>query len=990
MAVESVEGHGRRPPARRVFLSHTKELDEWPKERSFVAAAKAAVAKAGDAVLDMEDFTARDATPEQLDREMLAEADIYVLIAGFRYGMPVRDRPEVSYTEQEFQTATDTGMERLVFVLSEDTEGPPALTRDLEYGREQEAFRQRLHDSGLTVTAVSSPAQLEIKLFQALTQLARPLQPSMPATRIWNIPARTVTFTGRDKLLTGLRDALCAGHPAVVQALNGMGGVGKTTTAIEYAHRHAGDYDVAWWVPSEDPTLVPGHLVDLARTLGVATEKDSPAGALALLSGALRSRGRWLVVFDNAEDPDALRPLLPAGGGHVIITSRNPDWDDIGAALPVREFIRSESVNLLRSRCSRLTATDADRIADTLGDLPLAVDQAARLLATTGWTADTYLDLHAKRTSEVQARREKGSRYPVSVAAAWTMSFDQLGRDNPAALNTLTLVAWLAPEPVPLTLLTHQTGDAGEAARDPLAFADITAALRSRGMAEVTTTTIQLHRVPAALLRARTRHDITAEDDEDSTWPAIAVRLLYVGLPDNPWNNPASWPRWQALLPHILTVCTSERALPTRTTEVAYLLDRAGIYLQTRGNLRAAILLQERAYTVAKDAYDHDHPFSLAVANNFAIILRSLGEHERARELDENSLARRQRILGDDDPVTLTSASNLAIDLRNLREHGRARQLDEDTLARRIRILGEDHPDTLTSASNLAIDFFDLGEHGRARELDEDTLARRIRILGEDHPDTLTSASNLAGDLRNLGEHGRARELDEDTLARRIRILGEDHPDTLTSASNLAGDLRNSGEHERARQLAEDTLARRQRILGEDHRDTLTAANNLAIDLSNLGEHERARQLDENSLARRIRILGEDHPDTLTAASNLAIDLRNLGEHERARELDEDTLARRIRILGEDHPDTLTSANNLAVALRNLGEHERARELDEDTLARRKRILGEDHPRTLASASRLASDLRNLGEHERARQLDEDTLARRKRILGEDHPDTVA
>ncbi|MBE1501277.1 hypothetical protein H4696_008377 [Amycolatopsis lexingtonensis] len=883
--------------ARRVFLSHTSELGEWPKPRSFVAAAKEAVAAAGDAVVDMSSFTARDATPEQLDREMLAEADVYVLIAGFRYGMPVRDRPEVSYTEQEFQIASAAGMERLVFVLAEDTEGPPALIRDLKYGPRQEAFRQRLHDSGLTVTKVSSPGQLETKLLQALTRVARPRQQSMPAGRISNIPARSVTFTGRDELLAGLRTALCSGRPAVVQALNGMGGVGKTTTAIEYAHRHAGDYDLAWWVPSEDPNLVAGHLVDLAQALDLATEQDSPAVALARLRGALESRGRWLVVFDNAEDPAALRPLLPGGDGHVIITSRNPDWDDVGAALPVREFTRPESVQLLQARCARLSDTDADRIADTLGDLPLAVDQASRLLAATGWTADTYLDLHAQRAHELMARHEKGSSYPVSVAAAWTMSFDQLADENPAALHTLTLVAWLAPEQVPLTLLTHQ---AGEAARDPLAFAEITTALRSRGMAEVTTTTIQLHRVPAALLRARTRHD---GDDPDASWPAIAVRLLYDGVPDDPWNNPSSWPQWQALLPHLLTVCEPERAPHRLTAEIRHLLNYAGLYLQARGNARAALPLQERAYTLARDAYGDDHPHTLTSANSLAMALSMLSEHRQ-----------------------------------------RARELNEDTLTRYKRILGEDHPDTLNSANNLAAKLSLLGEYRQARELDEDILARRKRILGEDHPDTLNSTNNLANDLTNLGEHQRARELDEDILARRKRILGEDHPDTLTSTNSLAVDLGDLGEHQQARELHEHALAHRKRILGDDHPDTLNSANNLAITLSDLGEYQQARELNEDTLARRTRILGENHPDTLTSTNNLAITLSDLGEHQQARELNEDTLARRTRILGENHPDTLTSAHNLAITLSRLGEHRRARELDEDTRARRERVLGDNSP----------------------------------------------
>ncbi|MBE1494957.1 hypothetical protein H4696_002057 [Amycolatopsis lexingtonensis] len=844
--------------ARRVFLSHTSELGEWPKPRSFVAAAKDAVAAAGDAVVDMSAFTARDATPEQLDQEMLAEADIYVLIAGFRYGTPVRGRPEVSYCEQEFEIATATGMERLVFVLAEDTEGPPALIRDLEYGARQEAFRKRLPDSGLTITKVSSPHELATKLERALNRVPRSREASKLAGRISNIPARTATFTGRDELLAGLRAALSSGQPAVVQALNGMGGVGKTTTAIEYAHRYAEDYDVAWWIPAEDPALVTSHLVDLAQALDLATEKDSPAVVLARLRGALQSRGRWLVVFDNAEDPAALRPLLPAGDGHVIITSRNPDWDDIGAALPVREFSRPESVQLLRTRCSRLSETDADRIAEAVGDLPLAVNQAARLLATSSLTVERYLELLVERGHELMGRHEKGSGYPVSLAAAWTVSFDQLARENPAALNILTLVAWLAPEPVPLTLLTHQQGDGGAAARDPLAFADVTAALRSRGMAEVTTTTIQLHRVPAALLRARTRDDVVTEDDRDSTWPVTAVRLLDAGLPDNPWVNPPSWPRWRELLPHLLVVCDPHRAWQPAAGEVAYLLDRTASYLHTRGEPRAALPLLQRAYVLRRDLLGEDHPHTLITASNLALALGSLGEHEQARELNEDTLARSRRVLGHDDPSTLTTASNLALALGSLGEHLRARELNEDTLARRRRVLGDDHPDTLSTANNLVVDLGSLGEHLRARELNEDTLARRRRVLGDDHPHTLISANRLAADLRDVGELQQARELHEDTLARAKRVLGDDHPDTLIDASHLAADLRALGEHQRARDLDEDTLARAKRVLGEDHPDTLILAGNLAADLSNLGEHQRARELNEDILARRKRVLGND------------------------------------------------------------------------------------------------------------------------------------
>jgi tetratricopeptide (TPR) repeat protein len=989
------------PLPRRVFLSHTSELRRFPVGRSFVAAAQDAVIRAGDALTDMAYFPAREGKPAQVSREAVAAADVFVLIAGFRYGSPVPDRAQLSYTELEHATAEQRGIPRLVFLLGEDTEGPAAMFGDLEYGARQHAFRGRLAGSGVTTATVSSPAQLETALLQALTALPRPHQRSGPtqvahaavantggARRVWTIPARVRGFTGRDGLLAQLEAALRSGGPTVVRAVTGMGGIGKTTAVIEYAHRHSEEFDIAWWVLAEDPALIPERLAELALALELTGVTDPAGVGMARLLGALASRGRWLLVFDNAEDPRALSQFLPEGPGQVLITSHNPAWREIAATVRVREFTRAESIALLCRLAPDLTKPEADRLADAVGDLPLAVEQAGSLLADTGLAVDKYLRLLGERAADV-LDHDPGGAHPQSVAASWAVAFDRLAADDPTALDLLTLVAWFGPEPVPLNLTEHPDplpDRLRPLATDPLVLARCTAILHRRGMATVSPHGLQVHRIPAALLRARSQ---AAEVPAASGWAAIVVRLLDQNAPGNVRTDPGGWPLWRRLLPHVLAAADRDDALDTVPAEATRLLDRAGMYLLIRGEPQAALAVFERGYAARRDKFGDDHPDTLTSAGHLALNLWWLGEYPQARTLDEDTLTRRRRILGEDHSATLTSSTQLANDLVGLGHYPQARELQEEVLSRRRRIFGEDHPDTLTTARHLGLLVWYLGDYQQAGQLENDTLTRCRRILGEDHPDTLYSAGILGMSLWGLGDYQQARQLQIDTLVRSRQSLGEDHSTTLFSALVLGRILWSLGDYPQARDLQSDTLARSRRILGEDHVITLTAASLLGLALWSLGEHQQARQLQSEALTRSRRSRGEDHPETLRAASLLGLTLGSLGEHQQARQLQNDTLTRSRRILGENHPETLTSASRLAADLRALGEHQQARTLDEDTFTRNRRVLGEDHPETLTSASRLAADLRALGEHQQARTLDEDTLTRRRRILGEDHPDTL-
>ncbi|NHC12929.1 tetratricopeptide repeat protein [Motilibacter sp. E257] len=733
-----------------------------------------------------------------------------------------------------------------------------------------------------------------------------PVRVDPPVARVQKLPSRNAHFTGRGGLIEQLHSRLASGDcSAAVQTLHGMGGVGKTQLAIEYAHRFAADYDVVWWIDAERPVLIGEQLTALAARLGLPPGRTH-AETIDRLLVELRGRDRWLLVFDNAVRPSDIVDELPGGGGHVVVTSRFPGWGALGGRLEVDVLPRAETIALLRARIPALSQSQGDDLAAELGDLPLAAAQAAAYLEQTDLPPGDYLRRYRTRRATLLARGEVPG-YAGRVDTAWALSVERLRDQDPAAVQLLELAAFLAPEPVPLSLLARRPDPLDEplrtAAADEDALGDTVGSLVSYSLARRHRSGFQVHRLVQAAVRERLepgRRQAAAEQ---------AVALLAAALPGTP-EDPARWDAYAELAPHVLAAAADAEASPAGRRLVLD-IDR---YLQARGDSVASRAVCEPLVERRRTALGPDHPDTLTAASSLTRVLVQLGEVAQARGVGEDTLDRARRVLGSDHPTTLWTAAALIQALGLSGDVVAARALAEDTWRRCSRVLGADAAVTLLSAAALTGALAATGDAEQARALGEDTLGRCRRVLGADHATTLWAAAALTTARVQVGEAGASRVLGEDTLHRCRRVFGPDHATTLWTAAALTlarVELRDTAS---ARALGEDTLARCRRVLGPDHPRTLLAAGAVAHALNGEGDFEAAHDVGEEALQRCTRRLGPDHPIALLVAAALIRARAAVGDVEGARDLGGDTVRRCQQALSPEQAITVSSESALSDA----------------------------------------------------------------------------
>ena len=621
---------------------------------------------------------------------------------------------------------------------------------------------------------------------------------------------------GRGEELAWLHRALtdqCEGAITRSAIVQGLGGVGKSTLALHYAHRYRDNYTLIWWINAASPDEIETSLTDLTHRL-VPPGWAATVGRRELVAWAMQwltSHPDWLLVYDNVEDPDNLTPYIGSlhRGHHLATSRRTTGWPD---SVPTRTLgnLGPEDATALLCRLATKGAAPTPReqagaraLTADLGHLPLAIKQAGAYLAQ---NRGISLDSYRRRLGTKLGKTAHGIDAERTIARIWNVTLHTLEESAPLAVEVLHTAAWLAPDGIPHTLLTPP-------GTDPDDIAEAIGTLAAYSMVTDTDTTVSVHRLVQAVLRTPQNTD-TAQSVRHLQGRDRAEQSVLHSLAPPPGQDSTTESQWDTLTPQLVTLAATTPP-GHHNAPLIHAYVTASNRLHQQGHIARTIPLLEAIVAQREQVLGDTHPETLASRNNLAHAYQSAGDLKRAIPLYEANLAQCEQVLGDTHPNTLMSRNNLAGAYEFAGDLGRAVPLFEATLAQRERILGDTHPDTLMSRNNLAGAYREAGDLGRAIPLYEATLAQCEQALGDTHPDTLASRNNLAYAYRAAGDLGRAVPLFEATLAQREQVLGDTHPETLTSLSNLADAYEFAGDLGRAIPLFEATLAQREQVLGD-------------------------------------------------------------------------------------------------------------------------------------------------------------------------------
>jgi Flp pilus assembly protein TadD len=790
---------------------------------------------------------------------------------------------------------------------------------------------------GLCVALELDPDGVEWGKTAPPPEVATPTVTSGPESNLpylWGLPQdRNRCFTGREELLRDMQAALAKDRRV---ALAGLGGIGKTQTALEHAYRHLDAYKCVFWVKAEQSDELMADYAAIAASLQIPgyQQPEQPAVAKAFQRWLAAQEG-WLLILDNADDVAMVKPWLPVGPrGHLLLTTRAQALGTVAQRLELNKLPPEEGALLLLRR-ARLVAKTADlddasdedkvlalALTTALDGLPLALDQAGAYIEEQCLTLAEYLALYQDEKAALLATRGELTDDHPSVMVTFSLAFQKVAEQSAAAADLVRICAFLAPDDIPEELFTGGAAELGEhlspaASQKKVLNEALAAATRyslvSRNRDRQTLT---IHRLVQEALR------VEMGEEEQKQWVERVVNAVTEALPDAEYEN---WPQCQRLINHaqVATQLLSDYCL--ESTNAVLLLSHTGDYLEQQGNSNEAELLYLQALELSKRLLGKDHLDVAHSLHNLAGFYLRQGRFNKAEPLFLKALDMFKQLSGNDHLDVACCLNNLAGLYEYQGRYSDAELLYINSLTMRKRLLGKDHLSIASSLHNLAFLYVSQGRYSEAEPLYLEALALRKKRLGDEHPAIASCLNSLSLLYISQGRYSEAEPLCNQSLGLSKKLFGSDHPNVADSLSGLALLYKSQGRYSKAEPLCLEALQLCKQFLGNDHPSVATCLNDLARLYKFQGYYSKAESLHIEALTMRKWLLGNDHPDVATSLSDLAGLYKSQERYSEAEPLYLEVLAIRQQKLGETHPHTVATQNHLKAlreTMQSQGSHD--------------------------------------------------------------------
>ena len=613
-------------------------------------------------------------------------------------------------------------------------------------------------------------------------------------TTPWNIPAqRNPFFTGREEVISQLHRALHTENAVALShpyGISGLGGIGKTQTALEYAYRYGPEYDAVLWVRADSPVTLTSSFVELAHVLNLPerNEQDQNIIIEAVQKWFRHSTG-WLLIFDNADDLAIAEPFLPkAGPGHILFTTRAQAFGGLASRLEVQKMEEEVGALLLLRRSSHLPlqatldmASPDDQstarvISEELDGLPLALDQAGAYIKEAPCSLPDYLPRYQTRRSDILGMRGSFDEdYPASVATTWSLSFEKVNQANPASAELLHFCAYLSPNAIPEEMMTKGAQHLGPVLQPvlthPLQFDQSIAVLRAYSLItrKPDDRMLSIHRLVQTVLQDA----LPAETGKQ--WQQRTVLAVNEAFPVVTFEE---WTRCDRLLPHVLVCANWKEQELTSTLQASHLFHNASVYLRERGQYTDAEPLLNRVCTIHKQLLGDEHPDTAKGLHSLANVYWHQGKYEQAEAMYRQVLSIYEQCLGAEELDVAAILNDLAILYRRMGKYEQMEALYQRALAISEHQSGAEHPNTAKILNNLAILYWQQGKHKQAEPVLERALTIYEHKVGAEHPDIAMTLNNLGGVYADQEKYEQAEPLFKRVRSIYEQALGDDHPDT--------------------------------------------------------------------------------------------------------------------------------------------------------------------------------------------------------------------